>query len=728
MDSTEPTTIETRAQDRSALLTDGRRWFRERVKPVPIVLFAFLAVSLAGIETWPWKAYAGLIVVIVLGFVPGYLLLRGLGVRNLHVSHTVLYSVGSSLVFTAVLGVTASAVLPELGIRRPLEQGTFGPFVTLVIAVAWALVRQRPNRNTVAVPEVGTVDIATAALAGAILAAGAVAVELAPTALTHVPILTLLFGVITLLVLVVTDRIDPRLYPLVVFMAALALLYHTSLVSNYVWGWDIQITYHNVERILMAGQWSASVQTLRNPLVILLVVPAVISNLTQLSPDVVFTVLSPIMTALIPVGTYWIGREFLPPKRAVLAALLVPATFLFFTQVPGKQQLGEFYMVGLVLLILSTDRPSLQQVLFPVFALGLVFAHYSTAIVFGLVLFACGAYLLVQWLVFGGDRPAVTLGKFATIPVFIIGWYMYVSENAIFFNLFMVPLLAVRQLLTVAAGSDQSVQSRTGLYYLTLSLSSLVQQTYRLLHISVFAFLAAGGIAELPTALRGGQNRRQAFVYGIVGGFVLLFAVSVLAHARLGIDRVYEWGIVIFAPLVVLGWFRTAKLCRSLWGRLPGRSRSVTGQSATTLFASLLVVFLLFNAGVVQYATDTTGRSFPMQYPERDYPVFEEGEVRAASWLHEHTDETLVYGDEYSRLVLSRSFGQNERIRRLRPNSGLPAGACLFYRKANVQGRIVLTVEEQRRQLLTSEALPPPGRTPNQQVYAGGSAAAYCRP
>jgi len=705
-------------------------WLVRGRRHVELLLFGVFAVAaVVGLESTLGMAYMTVLSGLVVGFLPGVALLRFLDVEGLPVSTYCLYAIGSSLFLVAVLGVLASVLGPEVGISQPLTRTYIGPLLSACLIVLWVLTPDRNGSSPVSVPSLSPRTVLPLGLLGLLLGLGAIALSVAPVRANNVPILVLLLGVITSFLFVAFDRIDRRLYPAVVFLVALAMIYQTSLVSEYVWGWDIQYTYANAERIRTAGLWTVDPPNARNPLVILVLLPAIFANVTGLPLDLVYKIVVPCVTAFIPVGIYWIAREFLDAKWSLLSAVLVPSMFLLFNNVHGKQQLGLFFMVGILLLFLSDLRSHSRGVLFICFTGGVVLSHYASSIVFLLVMGIYFTYQNLIWVLFDGQKPLIGVGKISLLGVFLVTWYMHVSLTFVFFNLTVTPIVTVQELLTFASSTgEQAAQSRTGLFYLTSDLEAIVKQLYRVVHMVIFGLVVIGGLSEIPDSLSGSHNRQQALVYGCLGGFMILLGITVVAQANLGIDRIYEWALLTVGPFAVLGWLRIRTGFDWLNRRVTGSRETSRDRTWTVLFTTFLIVLLLFNTGVVHYATETPGRSFPLQHPDTDYPEFNSGEISGSVWTEQHSSDRPIYADNYGWLLLSRSFARTEQVRILEVNRSLPPDACLFYRGHNIRGEVQLIIDEERQSVPLKDGWPSKRTATHHRVYHGSDSMVYCHP
>jgi uncharacterized membrane protein len=202
--------------------------------------------------------------------------------------------------------------------------------------------------------------------------------------------------------------VPKKLYPLAVFVIAVALLYHGSLISSYVSGWDIQKELYTANAVLTNAQWNVHAPGAINGVLSITLLAPLISIVSGVSVTWIFKTIYPLLFALVPVGLFVVFQKQTSDRIALLASFFVTFLFTFLSEMPAlaRQEIAELFLV--LLLILLVDKgvgrsagTARLYALCAVFAAALVVSHYGLALIFIV-------YLVVAWLVlFLIDNPAM---------------------------------------------------------------------------------------------------------------------------------------------------------------------------------------------------------------------------------------------------------------------------------------------------------------------------------
>ena len=161
---------------------------------------------------------------------------------------------------------------------------------------------------------------------------------------------------ITALWISTSASVPKELYPLAVFVVAVALLYHGSLISPYVWGWDIQKELYTANAVLANAQWNFHAPGATNAVLSITLLAPLISIVSGVSVVWIFKTIYPLLLALVPVGLFVVFQKQTSDRIALLASFFVIFLFTFFTEIPAlaRQEIAELFLV--LLLILLVDK------------------------------------------------------------------------------------------------------------------------------------------------------------------------------------------------------------------------------------------------------------------------------------------------------------------------------------------------------------------------------------
>jgi len=109
--------------------------------------------------------------------------------------------------------------------------------------------------------------------------------------------------IITLIAILLVNDWSRNTMVLGIFAVSLSLLWSQHLMTSYVYGADIRISYYFVSQILTNGVWNPA-QGSQLQLTVMTAVPASITTLTRLDPHWVFKILYSTVFAVTPVAIY----------------------------------------------------------------------------------------------------------------------------------------------------------------------------------------------------------------------------------------------------------------------------------------------------------------------------------------------------------------------------------------------------------------------------------------
>ncbi len=385
-------------------------WPRKRtlitVLTLQFLVWALVGLDAAGVQI---PLLRGLFASVYLLFVPGMLVLRALRLHQLGGVRTPLFAVGLSLATVMGTGLLMTTLYPLLGFERPLALVpvvmTQGVIITFLAVLSYwrdcgptedAII----DRRDVLTPSVLALCVLPFMSIIATYAMNAYGSNLLLLALIIIIAITALW--------ISTSASFPKeLYPLAVFVIAVALLYHASLISSYVWGWDIQQELYTANAVLNNAQWNVHVIGATNAVLSVTLLAPLISIVSGVSVVWIFKTIYPLLFALVPVGLFVVFQKQTSDRIALLASFFVTFLFTFFTEMPSlaRQEIAELFLV--LLLIVLVDKRVGSEGKAPLYALCAIFAasvvvsHYALAFIFI-------AYLVVAWLLlFLVDNPAM---------------------------------------------------------------------------------------------------------------------------------------------------------------------------------------------------------------------------------------------------------------------------------------------------------------------------------
>ncbi len=371
-----------------------------------LVTWAFIGLDAAGVHVPLVRA---LFAIVSLLFVPGILLLRVLRTHRLGSERTVLFAVGLSVATVMVTGIFINFVYPLVGVGRPFDLlpavGTMTIFVALLAVASYWRDRDFADDPQISAREVSVPSVLILCILPFIVVLGSFLMNAYQNNLGLLGALVVIGA--TAFWVCTSASFPKRLCPFAVFTIALALLYFGSLVSSYIWGWDIQKELYHANLVLMNGVWYSTLPDVTNAVISVTMLAPMLAQTSGLSLVWLFKVVYPLLFALVPLGLFVVVQKQTNEKIAFLAAFFVSLLFTFFSEMPAlaRQEIAELFLVLLLVVMVDKYRSREEKkrvyVLYGIFAVSLIVSHYSLAVIYLI-------YLIIAWLLlFLTDNPAV---------------------------------------------------------------------------------------------------------------------------------------------------------------------------------------------------------------------------------------------------------------------------------------------------------------------------------
>jgi len=585
-------------------------------------------------------------------FVPGILVLRILNVHKLNQIESLLYSVGFSITFTMVIGLLLSSTFQALGLSRPLSTV---PLLTLISAAVLALcalayLKDKEFRDPrfIDISSLRAPPALCLFLLPFLSIFGTYTFNFYNTNVLLI-LLLLIFGLIV--ILIGFGRLIPaRLYPLAVFSISVSLVFHTSLISSYVWGYDIQLESYLANSVIGSGFWNASTSLLYNSVPSVVIFPPSFSVISGMNIDWVFKVIFPLLFSLVPLGLFRIYQKQTSSDRiAALSCFFFMSFYFFYTGLlaTARQELADLFVVVFILLILSRwPNGKAKRSLSIVALFSIPLSHYSTAYFFIIL-------LVSAWAILHLEDFAVTAANFLSrlsarhkqlyrkrgkpkqsesnglsgvlVLLFIIvalAWGLYSAGSQSVAN-----VLALQQRITLADFFNP--QATQGPQLAIASLSSPLHNAARYFYLVSLFFIGVGIVALLIGQRQIKFTRTyRALAVASIG---LLAASTVVPYfaASIGTDRLIHFSLIFLAPFAAIG----AIVCIRVFARLfGGETRTHLVRFAPALFAVFLVVLFMFNNGLIYEIAHDNPQSIALD-KNVAYPVFNQQDVVGGEWL-----------------------------------------------------------------------------------------------
>jgi uncharacterized membrane protein len=617
-----------------------------------------------------------IVLFVYLIFIPGILILRALNLHDLGSVNTTLYAIGLSLVTAMLIGLSLNVLLPLAGYMSPITLSPLTAALTAFVLVMCVLcyVRDRHYEGD-AVVELDISLVPRALLLMLVPFLAVFGTYLVNNNSDNI-LLLLMIAIIGVIVLLIgfTGLIPKKLFPLVIFVIALSLLFHNSLISDNLVGWDIHQEKFLADSTIIDGHWDVSLDHVINSMLSIMLLAPIISILTNIDIIWVYKIIYPLLFALVPVVLYQVYRKQSDEKLAFMAAFLLVSLVVFFSEMLSlaRQEIAELFLSLILLLIIDRSmNKSRWSLLFLAFAIALVLSHYGLTYIFIGTIIAGWALIYVVSKLRKNSLQDVNrrLGPMVIVALlaFCAIWYIYTSASnplttmLYFSNRIEKPIeAAVTDFMTPETPAPTLTPGATPIITPVpggtpvpttkpisgtptpppttqpIQLISSSGQASFLHRMFLYLLLSTQGliVVGLVTALFAGwpmQIRREFFALALINLMMLVAALVVPYFASsLNTTRTYQIALIFLAPFFVLGWINIFKAA----GKITRRSMTGTMRVAIALLSVFLVLYLIFNTGMIFEIT----RDVPMSYSldkqgaNVSYAIYNNMEKAGAEW------------------------------------------------------------------------------------------------
>lgn len=565
---------------------------------------------------------------------PGYIILSTVRLGSLSSARVAVYTLGVSLLYTLGVAIVLNFLFPIVGGRIQISRRLVIGLAVPVLAI-WFVAPHRtaePHRTTEVIPSLhrtSAKSVSFLALVTLLPIYAAVSTYIVNVTGYTMLMIPLLLAIAIIPLLCIRWRLPAWAVPYIIWTVSLAVLWHMTLVSWHLWGWDIHYQYHVATIIYNANSWSLDLAMSSNSLISITLLAAIYSTLTGLEIVWVYKIVYPILASLVPVGGYLLfDRVFSDREVVTLAPFVLIFYYGFFKDMPDKQLIALLFVIMFLAAVMD-DQLSRRSshLLGGLFGVGVVVSHYGVS----LLLFAfLGFTYATVFVLRRYDSVEITtriapLGLILFLGGFWLCWFAFTAAGV---NLESIIEVGYSSVLEIISGSTE----RSGADYATQDSQSIAWLVYQLLYIGLIGLIGIGIAASGYSAVFGSQvkvKRQSEFVVFSVGVFVFL-CTSVLVTFGMGFDRTLQIALIVLSPYAILGLQIVSSVLTIVTSIDVADRFTSTGQ----LFAVFLLLLFLFSSGIGFAAIDGEQPAYNIAL-DRDagWPVYDQSEVSATRWI-----------------------------------------------------------------------------------------------
>ena len=621
-----------------------------------------------------------------LTLLPGLLILQILKLNKQSTIKTILYSAGLSIAFLMFTGLFINTLYPFIGFSKPISilplVTTINIALLILCVLSYKINKDFINPISVNIKDIISPPTLFLCLIPFLAIFGTYLMNFYQNNI-FILILIVVIGLVTLLI--GFDKFIPeKLYPLAVFIIAISLLYHRSLISMYVSGYDIQGEYYLCNLVKTNGIWDPTMGGSNlNAMLSLTMLAPIYSIILNMEITWVFKIIYPLLFSLVPLGLYRVFQKQTDDKIAFLACFFFMSLATSFAEMPtlARQEIAELFLVLLVLLMIGTNMDKIKRsFLFIVFGISLVVSHYGLSYIYMFCLISAWLILVLTENPNMQELKCRFLSKFGrwkeklagnpnflnlkiedrTIHstfvllfiVFTLTWYMYISSSSAFVTIVYIGDHIASSIFTDFLNPGAA----EGLYLLmSQPKSGLLHEVNRVINYLNQLFIVIGCIVLLKRRER--EFKRDYSAFSVINLGILFASIAVPFFASsLNMVRVYQITLIFLAPFCVIGGITVLRVIGKIV-RMSWTDKRV--RSSLKILSVYFVIFLLYQTGVVLYVAEGQSSSVSLNSTAEGYR-YNDREVLGAMWLNDVKGRSSIYADEPRWLLLYSRLGPEQ--------------------------------------------------------------------
>lgn len=598
---------------------------------------------------------------IYLTFFPGILILRVLRLHKLGSIKSLLYSIGLSFSFLMVVGFFMNTFYPLIYINKPISiiplTVTVSFFVLLLCGLCYLIDRHFSESNYLNLNDFFSVPSLFLYLIPLLTIIGTYLMNFYNN---NCLLIIVIFFISLIVILIYFDRLPGNLYPLAVFITSFSLLFHNSLMSMYLVGWDVQDEYYVANKVITSSLWDPTMFSNINAMLSVVIIAPLYSIMSNSDLTWVFKIVYPLIFSFMPLGLYLIFERQTTNKIAFMAVFYFISLVVFYLDMLqlARQQIAEYFFMLVILLIIENKHDFSNRLLLIFFSLSVIVSHYGLSYII-LASIICSFILLSLYQKYLGKislNNTINFSFTLLFAIFLLTWYIYVSSSSAFYTIVYIGKSIVENFISDFANPDKA----QGLFILSGKSVTPLHELAKIMHIITQIFISIGIGYVIKTNSKKYINFSIEYMSFCIVFYLILIAAIVVPNfsSALNTSRLYQITLILLAPFCVIGGIT---LLRTLFNGV-SQSRMIENNALILKILSFFfAVYLLFNIGWIYEIAGDSPTSFSLNNG-LDYPKFNDRDVAGKEWLYQVSrikDNGYIYADGFRWLLLLSCFGRN---------------------------------------------------------------------
>lgn len=557
---------------------------------------------------------------IYLIFIPGMLILRILKLHDMGSIKTVLFSIGLSLSTLMATGFFINLAFSSLSFDYLIFSLNL---VSLILCLLCYLIDGDYSKPTyIDLNELFSAPILFLCIIPFMSIFGTYSVNFKDSNL----ILMLMILIIAIVVLLICfdTFLSPKYYPLAIWIVAISLIWHNTLISSYIIVGDSVEEYFFSNLAIKSSFWNWTIKGTYNSVLCNVILAPIFYHILNLDLTWIFKIVYPLLFSFVSIGVYYITLQSIKnTKFSFLSSFLFISVSPFYETIPliTKQSIAEIFLVSLVMLLTENNNAinkTSKSILYIIFSMSLIVSHYGTSYLFMFSLVFVSFFLLFE------KSPKINKLVERFFPIsnnmstthndtisthshrkydiispnfillfitFTLAWFIYISNSSVF----SIIMHLGKNIVNTIFIDFFSPESSRGLYLITRNETSLLRTLNKILYFTIQFFIIIGYIHTIKHY----NKSRYSTTYMCLSLFwliILFSAIAISGFAVMDPHRLFHLSLILLSPFSVIGGITVCKLFFNYFTNIKS---SVRVRYSFNLLSVFFVIFLLFNTGFV---------------------------------------------------------------------------------------------------------------------------------
>jgi uncharacterized membrane protein len=578
---------------------------------IQLMLVGFIGLDIQGLH---FPIFRQLVGFIYLSLIPGILILKILKLDGMSHIESLLYSIGLSISSLMFVGFLVNFLSPFLSVPKPFSLFPLFIAISLFIGFLWMIYFFKKDTK---IFNIKLTDLKELLSPSTLFLLCIPFLSIFGTYFVNFYdsnfFLMILIVIIAFIPLLVTfkELIPVKLYPLLLWVISISLIFHDTLISMYLNKFDVIGEYYFSSLVVNDSYWDWTINSNNNAMLSTTVLAPIFHIICGLDLTWVYKIIYPFLYSFVPLGLYSCFKNRFNEKVSFLSVYYIMCVNTFYCIVPSlcKQSIAEIFFVLLLLLLLNNKQLDIRIIILRViFSFMLVVSHYGTSylflfsIIFTIILislnekftsilhrkFWCGFVSIVSKNESKSKKSStLNLNYVLLFIIFTLAWYIYSSNSSIFNSLIHIS----NHIKSTIFIEFMSPEHSRGMNSITDKPISALHFIGKIFNFVPPFFIIIGMFNQFFRK----SNIKSDPVYSYFSIYWLIICFSAIAisgFAMMNPDRLYHLSLFLIAPFAVSGGTIFYKLLFNIF-----HLNNV--KNSFTFLSVFFAMILLFSTGFV---------------------------------------------------------------------------------------------------------------------------------